>query len=542
MSSSRLVTRSLGIEKDERVIAFGDFNGDQFLDILALGADQQTLQVYLWSHESFYYQPSASFRHPRAVYNVVPGDFTHSGKLDLLVMGKGTDTNQLDMVVYAGLLGGSFDVNNPLAVPSSTLSQPIVVDVNGDMKMDLLGVTPSSRGSSNSLRVWQNTWNSSSPNPRLFDVVEPKLKGTQCTISHPHSNAVVDLNGDCLADIFLVCDDSRGGKSFQVWVNNKEDGFSLAQTGYLPAGTQSITFADMDRDGTLDMVFTTCSHVSQATGVGRDCSLNIAYNKQLPLCAKSTVSKSAARCRLPDELCVADPDFKFDLTESSDNNDFVRMPISKLFDSSSSLLVLDTSFDPPVPLPIRLGDANLDGFPDLLQVIITRDHQTPKLLLSVPCSSGLVGCPENGQGRRSFSVVKKGTESLEAITDAISASFLDMDEDGTLDMMIQRKGSGGGPKVVFVQNNVYYDAFFLKAIVLNGACENGWCYSPNRTIKYHPFGVSYAGATYKYTVLDTSGRRSAAQGKSPTISHRRQVTQRSHFQSDNSRSPLIILS
>jgi len=30
-----------------------------------------------------------------------------------------------------------------------------------------------------------------------------------------------------------------------------------------------------------------------------------------------------------------------------------------------------------------------------------------------------------------------------------------------------------------------------------------------------PFGVSYSGASYKYTVLDTSGHRSAAQGNWP---------------------------
>jgi len=28
--------------------------------------------------------------------------------------------------------------------------------------------------------------------------------------------------------------------------------------------------------------------------------------------------------------------------------------------------------------------------------------------------------------------------------------------------------------------------------------------------KFHPFGVSYSGATYKYTVLDTTGQRAAA--------------------------------
>jgi len=48
-------------------------------------------------------------------------------------------------------------------------------------------------------------------------------------------------------------------------------------------------------------------------------------------------------------------------------------------------------------------------------------------------------------------------------------------------------------------------------LVLNGACDNGWCSVPNSSEKYHPFGVSYSGASYKYTVLDTLGRRSAAQ-------------------------------
>jgi integrin alpha FG-GAP repeat containing protein 1 len=63
-------------------------------------------------------------------------------------------------------------------------------------------------------------------------------------------------------------------------------------------------------------------------------------------------------------------------------------------------------------------------------------------------------------------------------------------------------------------------------LVLNGAC-GGLC-TPKGELAYHvrfhllltlrlvshplqPFGVSYPGATYKYTILDTSGARSAAQ-------------------------------
>jgi integrin alpha FG-GAP repeat containing protein 1 len=92
--------------------------------------------------------------------------------------------------------------------------------------------------------------------------MDPPFHGKQCKLANPHSNAVVDLNGDCLAgkkefillnstcltyseDVFLVCDDGRGGTYFQIWVNNKADGFSLAQEHALPAGTQQVSFADM---------------------------------------------------------------------------------------------------------------------------------------------------------------------------------------------------------------------------------------------------------------------------------------------------------
>jgi hypothetical protein len=69
------------------------------------------------------------------------------------------------------------------------------------------------------------------------------------------------------------------------------------------------------------------------------------------------------------------------------------------------------------------------------------------------------------------------------VHDARSVAFLDTDEDvsgvdllsfyngplnrswqGTLDILIQRTGVEGQGKIMFVQNNFYYDAFFLKAI------------------------------------------------------------------------------
>lgn len=56
----------------------------------------------------FSFKESKSFRHPRRIHNVVPGDFTHTGKLDLLVMSDSQSSNQLDMILYPALSSGGF--------------------------------------------------------------------------------------------------------------------------------------------------------------------------------------------------------------------------------------------------------------------------------------------------------------------------------------------------------------------------------------------------------------------------------------------------
>ncbi|PFH53586.1 hypothetical protein AMATHDRAFT_137318 [Amanita thiersii Skay4041] len=522
---------SMGLDGNARIVAYGDFNRDQFLDILTLSDDQQTLITYNWDHVNFNFYQSFSIHHPSKVLNVVPGDFRHTGKLDLLVMSPASSRSEIEMTLYPGLASGGFNTVESIHVQSSTQAQPIPIDMDGDLKIDLFGESAIlGRGS---FQLWQNLWNESQPESPLFDMRNPNFHGSQCTLANPHSNAVVDLDGDCLADVFLVCDDGRGNLSYQIWVNKKDDGFVLSQQGSLPSGTQAISFADIDRDGTIDMVFPTCSRVT-SDGVGRDCYINIAFNQQLGLCASTSDSglrKGVQVCRPPDSLCIPDPHFKFDIGDTDKEGAFVRFPLKSIFPGSTSLLVADTTFQPPLPIPLKLGDANLDGFPDLLAITVNGKERVPNLVFSVPCTAGVVGCgSKTGSGRRGWSVAKKGVEVLQDIKDARSVSFLDIDEDGSLDILVQRTGDTGEGKILFVQNNFYFDAFFLKAIVLNGACNNGWCYGANESERYQPFGVSYSGASYKYTILDTSGHRSAAQvGQLPQTSYHSLQTPYSFF-------------
>ena len=58
------------------------------------------------------------------------------------------------------------------------------------------------------------------------------------------------------------------------------------------------------------MVFPSCD--------GGKCFVNVAYNKQIPLCTSAL--QPIGSCRDANNLCVADPAFKFDLDEYTDND------------------------------------------------------------------------------------------------------------------------------------------------------------------------------------------------------------------------------
>jgi integrin alpha FG-GAP repeat containing protein 1 len=167
------------------------------MDVLTLASDQHTLSVYLWSHSeqwivcpyrlqthhrlaNFSFHRSASFRHPERIYNVVPGDYTHDGQLDLLVMSQSIIHGCLSpstppcpaagfVCIYCRPLPKStydrIDMN-PIEIPPSTLAQPIPFDSDGQMRIDLLGLQPGI----SQLSMWKNVWNASEPSGPLYEM------------------------------------------------------------------------------------------------------------------------------------------------------------------------------------------------------------------------------------------------------------------------------------------------------------------------------------------------------------------------------------
>lgn len=140
------------------------------------------------------------------------------------------------MNVYFGDLK-TLSAPTSLPDPPDPDYQMLLLDANMDMKVDLFGTGP------NGTRTfWINggdgvTW-----------TTEP-LAGSEGLppISMPHSNAFVDINGDCLSD--LVITSSNGTNKFlEVWLNSDESGtptFTLANVLDLPQGAGQVSFSDL---------------------------------------------------------------------------------------------------------------------------------------------------------------------------------------------------------------------------------------------------------------------------------------------------------
>ncbi|WVN88253.1 uncharacterized protein L203_103454 [Cryptococcus depauperatus CBS 7841] len=503
---------SLGLDKVEgRVVAFGDWNGDSKLDLFTLSKSGKTVQVHLWNKDKFQYIPSHTLSVSSQILNVVSGDYNHDGILDLLIMSDnsedegwwGKKKERLGMQVYLG--GGEFGgfQASPWTMPLSKSAQPLVFDADGSLRPSLLGHHPT-EGSDGAV-TWLN-------NGTGFSLQTPPLKPINqlCTLKNPHSSAYIDIDGDCLPDLVLHCSTLQSQDSLQIWLNRGEAGYILARSYTLPSGAGPLSFADINRDGSIDIVFPTCSRRSESSGLGSNCNINIVYNKQASLCSTETSQwnqDELLKCRGWGDMCISDEKFEFSF--DADDPGFVSIPLASLTSDSDARILLHVPSTPSIPLPLTPGDFNLDGFPDLLFIISLSGSTTVKVLESVLCTKGVVGCAKNTKRGWRFGG-GNGWRGLNEIRDAVTASWLDFDEDGSLDILVQRTGKQSGEKVTFIKNGFYHDAFFLRTQVLNGVCD-GKCEPTLGGKTYNPLGVNYAGASFKFTLLDTAGRRVAQQ-------------------------------
>ena len=100
-----------------RVGAFGDFDSDQFTDIVWIHDDVAAVSVQRWNHKTDKFEavPEARVELPVQVapsahgpqLTAVPSDFNFDGRMDLLVVSTDTSTGESDLLLYFGGLGAA---------------------------------------------------------------------------------------------------------------------------------------------------------------------------------------------------------------------------------------------------------------------------------------------------------------------------------------------------------------------------------------------------------------------------------------------------
>ena len=181
------------------------------------------------------------------------------------------------------------DLNNDLnGIILYDDTQPFFLDLNGDLRIDMVYVSGDSQEPKIKLaRGDSEDFFGKKYTIEYFDnyVITPgqdqNCVEPQDLISSPHSNSYLDLNGDCMPDIFMqktrVSQNLKTKQPeyinyFEIYTQKIQDGkqmyclfkndsnivpgdFNVSVSKTMQGSAPLVTFTDVDRDGMMDMVF-----------------------------------------------------------------------------------------------------------------------------------------------------------------------------------------------------------------------------------------------------------------------------------------------
>lgn len=199
----------------------------------------------------------------------------------------------------------------------------------------------------------------------------------------------------------------------------------------------SNLFRSLDFDGTTDLLMI----VNTTDGF----MLEVHYNKHV---------------NVGEALCQSFPSFPYDFRMGAGSYiQRITLP-GKLLNSSS----------------MSIGDANSDGYPDLLTLLMDSSNDTRAyLLINELCAVDDVNCSSyNEEFAKNYTGKLRTLKYDAAIGDPIttiatavvSASFTDIAFDGRLDIIVNARATNGSNSLLGIINNLKEDTFFIKALPL----------------------------------------------------------------------------
>ncbi|XP_055530629.1 T-cell immunomodulatory protein [Wyeomyia smithii] len=428
--------------------AYGDFNSDELFDVFVLRNNFRTVQILFGSDDKPLLQEGPKCEYKRfQITSVIPGDFDGDAYMDVMFTVKHDEEHQAVYINWGGseYMNCTQEDEEPLIVMRG---QPLALDYDRDFIIDLFGVDKEGR---RMFWIFKQPKDGQRKPPDVIQM-EPRIHEE---LKIPHSHAIIDLNKDFTADLFLTTNGD-----YEVWNGTTPNGgfvFShriKAPEGNLGAHIGQSIFLDVELDGNLLQI--------------------------VPVCFDAHCHNSSILVFHGNHFHDLHIDFK------DDHNDLW------------GFVVPDQSNWTTQAITLRGGDFNLDGYPDLLATLAKSNQMQTFLLENVLCEK--VAC---GHMKRTFVVRWKALAPFANGT--IMGSFYDFYNDGILDVILVEKTSNSTRLVAF-RNSLDYDANFVKVIVLTGLSNRT---GPKKLTplgrKKRTYGTNLPGPRIEYNTTTQDG-------------------------------------
>jgi hypothetical protein len=224
-------------------VAVADVNGDGKPDLVVANQSSNTVSVLLGNGDGTF-QAQKTFAVGSYPSFVAVGDVNGDGKPDLAVANAGDSSNVVSVLLGNG--DGTFQAQKTFTAGVQPYSVALA-DLNGDNKLDLV-----TTNYSNNVSVLLGNGDGTFQAQQTFAVD-----------THPSSVVVADVNGDGKPDLVVANQTTNPNTSvnnaLSILLGNGDGTFQPQKTFTVDAFSTSVAVADMNGDGTQDLVVTNTS-------------------------------------------------------------------------------------------------------------------------------------------------------------------------------------------------------------------------------------------------------------------------------------------
>ena len=349
-------------------------------------------------------------------------------------------------------------------------------------------------------------------------------------LAQPHFSSVIDLDGDCLSDLFLTVRDVETGRHFyEIYLRRErlDSSFSESESGedhvsgynsFCLVAREEIEpewnfkFADVDRDGMIDMVYT------------KGTELTVHYNRLLNEKRQNEADEEGIHLFITKNVCastkrainlIKDMYLAPKKAHGSESPFVQRIDLKQVIPNAKELYQVRED----LPAQFFFGDVNSDGYPDIsITARLAAGGSQTFVLMNLPCT--LRQCSEKltQSSRRFFSTqdtigdfnlfdqLQEVIEysqfykaQLSKYKNSMYATFFDLIEDSYFDLLLVSQDKAGSARIHALYNNMDRTPFFLKA----------------HTITNSSLGSAHTGVSYRCVVSSVADGKYIAVAGSP---------------------------